>query len=230
MSPGDYVLAGDEPVGRVESILHAASGDRLVIVRAFTRTSYVVAVASDIARSEHDAAVRLTWHTLAVSLETLLGRGTFRREMGRLVRDPLPHVWGASRPNDVVQAELRVDLEQDPLTRDSELLVRVSRGVAVLEGWIGTVGGKVVAERLARTTPGVWDAVNRLASDEELVGAVGPRLRTDPEVAAAVGAVAIRLGQVRVSLLPGKDVSPDRVEALCLAVPGVREVIIDWQV
>jgi len=229
VSPGDYVLAGDEPVGRVESVLHAASGDRLVIVRAFTRTSYVVAVTSDLARSDYDGDMGLTWHTLAVPFETLLARGMFRREMGRLVRDPLPHVWGASRPDDVVQAGLRADLEQDPLTRDSELSVRVSRGVAVLEGWIGTVGGKVVAERLARTTPGVWDAANRLASDEELVGAVGPRLRTDPEVAAAVGTVAIRLGQVRVSLLPGKDVSPDRVEALCRAVPGVREVTVDRQ-
>jgi len=228
--PGGYVLAGDEPAGRIESVLHAASGDRLVIVRAFSRTNYLVGMASDIGHSEHDADMDLTWHRLAVPIETLLARGTFRREMGRLVPDPHPHVWGAARPDSVVEADLREDLKQDPLTRDGELVVRVSRGVAVLEGWTGTVGGKVVAERLARTTPGVWDAVNRVASDEELIGALGPQLRTDPLVAAAVGAVAIKLGRVRVSLLLVKEVSPGRVEALCRAVPGVRDVIVDRQV
>ena len=52
--------------------------------------------------------------------------------------------------------------------------------------WVRTVAGKLVAERLARTTAGVWEAKNRLVSDEELAALARSRALADPQLAGAV--------------------------------------------
>jgi hypothetical protein len=210
-------------VGRIDSVLRSASGVRLVMARAFSRGGFIACLADRIAQTESDA-FGLVWHTLAIGIEELTEGGVYRREMGRLVRDPFPAPYGATRPDDVVLTDVRAALDEDALTRNAELTVRVSHGVAVLSGWIDTVGGKVIAERIARVTPGVWDAVNRLTSDDELLGALRSGVRRAGGIADSVQAVRVQRGAVRLTLLPGGESAAEALRAACLAVPGVREV------
>ena len=221
-APGDYVLdSSGAPVGRVESVLSSASGVRLVVARAFSRAGYVVCKAADVVRTETDEN-GLVWHTVGRGVEEIVRTGVFRREMGRLVRDRFPMPFGASLPDEVAEADLRGAFANDALTRDGEVEVRVKHGVAVLEGWIGTVGGKVIAERIARTTPGVWDAVNRLTSDDELVGAVRAHVRRAGAIADVIQDLKVARGTVRITLLPNVDAAPAELERVTREVPGVR--------
>jgi hypothetical protein len=227
IAAGDYVLSARpdlRPVGRVDVVLEAASGTRLVIARAYARGSFVVAAAVELAGSEVSSETGLRWHVLGVPVESLEARGIYRREMGRLTRDPFPTVFGAPRDDAEAAGEVRRALAEDALTRDGEITVRVRHGVAVLEGNLGTVGGKVAAERLARTTPGIWDVVNRLSSDEELGAAVRGRLRFEERVAEGVRDVVARGGVVEVTLLPGFGHLADDVRRLCADVPGLRRL------
>ena len=212
-------------VGRVESVLSSASGERLLIARAFSKGGYVVVARSDVASTEADGD-GLTWHTLSLDGAEVASRGVFRRSLGRLMPDPFPAPYGQPRPDDEAEAELRATLRDDPLTREEEIEPRVRHGVAVLEGLIGTVGGKVVAERLARTTPGVWDALNRLHSDEELLSAVRVAVRRAGAIADAIQDVSVARGVVTVSLLSETTAAVERaeIERACRTVPGVRAV------
>jgi hypothetical protein len=157
-------------------------------------------------------------------VEEVARNGVFRRELGRLVRDPFPLVFGVARSDDVTQAELRAALTEDALTREAEIDARVTHGVAVLAGWIPTVGGKVVAERIARTTPGVWDAVNRLTSDDELVGAVRAHVRRAGAIADVIQDLKVERGTVRITLLPGGADAWNEMRRVAGEVPGVRTV------
>ena len=204
-------------------MLSSASGVRLVVARAFSRAGYVVCPAGDVTRSETDAR-GLVWHTVRTGIDEIARAGVYRREMGRLVRDPFPMPYGAPKPDDVVAHDLRGALSDDALTSDAEVDVYVRHGVALLEGWIGTVGGKVIAERIARTTPGVWDAINRLTSDDELVGAVRAHVRRAGSVADAIQDLKVVRGTVRITLLPGSTGPTAELENAALEVPGVRSV------
>ena len=223
-APGDYVLdSRGGAVGRIESVLTSASGVRLVVARAFSKYGYVVCARGDVARSETDP-LGLTWHTLSVTADDVAKAGVFRRELGRLVKDPFPLPYGAPRPDAEARAELAAALAEDPLTGDGDIAARVSQGVAVLDGWIPTVGGKVIAERIARTIPGVWDAVNRLVSDDELVGAVRAHVRRAGALADAIQELKVEHAAVRITLLPGHDVDSDALRRVAAEVPGVRAV------
>jgi hypothetical protein len=118
-------------------------------------------------------------------------------------------------------------LEEDPLTAGGDFQVAVQRGVAVLGGWLGTVAGKVAAERLARTTPGIWDAVNRLHSDEETNAALRARLRERLDIAPAVRDVRVSLGRAVVILVPGRPLQQEALLEVSREVPGIREFVLD---
>ncbi len=209
----------------MDVVLELASGTRLVIARAYSRGSFVVATTAELAGTETDSETGLRWHILGVTPETLAARGVFRREMGRLTRDPLPTMFGSPRDDAEAAADVQQALAEDGMTRDGDITVRVQQGVAVLEGGLGTVGGKVAAERLARTTPGIWDAVNRLVSDEELGALVRGRLRVEGLVADGVQDVAAHGSVVEVTLLPGYGRLADDVRRVCADVPGLRELV-----
>jgi hypothetical protein len=225
---GDYVVSADElPIGRVESVLGASSGDRLLIVRAYLPRSYAFAPTTDVCGFETDPGTHLRWHWLAVTAQGLVARGIFRRDLGRLVRDPFP-VPTLPAPDDRSSAAvLRQILEEDPLTAGGDFQVAVQRGVAVLGGWLGTVAGKVAAERLARTTPGIWDAVNRLHSDEETNAALRARLRERLDIAPAVRDVRVSLGRAVVILVPGRPLQQEALLEVSREVPGIREFVLD---
>jgi hypothetical protein len=223
-APGDYVLdSRGVAVGRIESVLTSASGVRLVVARAFSKYGYVVCARSEVALSQTDPR-GLTWHTLSVTADAVARAGVFRRELGRLVKDPFPMPFGAPRLDGEAQAELTAALAEDPLTGDGDIAAHVSHGVAVLEGWIPTVGGKVIAERIARTIRGVWDAVNRLVSDDELVGAVRAHVRRTGSLADAIQELKVERATVRITLLPGHDGHSDALRRAAAEVPGVRAV------
>jgi hypothetical protein len=61
------------------------------VVRAFAPGRYVVVAGDEVDGVEEEgvADVPLRWVTVRLPGDTLLGRGTFRREMGRLRPDPL---------------------------------------------------------------------------------------------------------------------------------------------
>lgn len=223
-APGEYVLDVESlPVGRIDSVIRSVSGVRLVVARAFSRGGFIACAERHVARTEHDS-LGLVWHSLGIGADALARTGVYRREMGRLVPDPFPAPYGAPRPDEVVAAEVRAALDEDPLTRGAELSVGLSHGVVVLSGWIDTVGGKVIAERIARVTPGVWDAVNRLSSDDELLGAARSAVRRSGAPADSVHDVRVRHGGVTLTLLPGGEGAADALRAACAEVPGVRSV------
>src|SRR5687767_11556172 len=99
------------------------------MARAFSRGGFIACLADHIARTESDH-FDLVWHTLRIGIEELTRGGVYRREMGRLVRDPFPSPYGAARPDEVVLTDVRAALSEDALTRDGELSVGVSHGVA----------------------------------------------------------------------------------------------------
>ena len=82
----------------------------------------------------------------------------------------------------------------------------------------------MVAERSARTSAGVWDAVNRLVSDDELVGAVRAHVRRAGALADAIQELRVEHATVRITLLPGRDVDSDALRRVAAEVPGVRAV------
>jgi osmotically-inducible protein OsmY len=224
---GDVVLAGDPaptPAGRIQRVLAARSGSRLLIARAFVPGSFLVAAAADVVSTTTDDRIGLRWHRLRPALAELLAGGSYRRTAGQLVPDPVPAPAPPPLDDSRAAQVLSRDLAEDPLVSGADVHVYVRHGVALLEGWVGTVGAKLVANRLGRTTAGVWDVVNRLVSDEELVAAVGSQIRADPR-AAAVRGVSVELGRVTLTVADTSRESDERVlHRLREAVPGVRSV------
>jgi hypothetical protein len=227
---GDLALAGDAaptPAGKIQGVLPARSGARLLIARAFVPGAFVVVAAADVVSTTFDEAIGVPLHRLRPTLTELLANGSYRRRAGRLAPDPTPAPLPPSLDDAAATAALVGDLAGEPLVAGGDVRVHVGHGVAVLDGWVGTVGGKFVADRLGRATRGVWEVVNRLISDEELVAVVGSALRSDPRAAAIVRRVLVELGRVTLAVASsdrGVDTSVPR--RLCAAVPGVRSVSV----
>jgi hypothetical protein len=233
---GDLVISAPpvEPVGVVERILPTSRGLQLLVQRAFAHDSYLVLPATGVAAVEDDLTFGLRWIVARGRVADLIAAGMFRRALGRLRPDPFP----ASRPGqpavvdgvDDVGAARSIDLAlaAHPLTGGSDLTVRVRYGVSVLEGWVPTVAGKVQADRLARTTPGIWEVRNRLMSDEEGRVLVRDALRARPHVAAAVADFRMALGRVVVELLPDAPVAvEEEVRQAVSAVTLVRQASVE---
>src|SRR5579883_3402392 len=123
---GSPAPPGGEAVGEVERVLETSHGVRLVVQRAFFRGRFVVVAADDIEQAGTDR-LGLRWIRLRVALPTLLARGTYRRVMGRLARDPEPLPLPPAPADDTVaRAELGAALAAHPLLADSELTLHVT--------------------------------------------------------------------------------------------------------
>jgi hypothetical protein len=238
---GDLVISEPpvEAVGRVDAVLETSRGRRLVVERAYAPGTFVVldgaglTPAGAVGGAPGAPGVAATqegprWIVTAARPAALLAGGVYRRVLGRLQPDPLAPGRGAPEaPADdaVVREALAAALRADDLLAGSEVRLAVRHGVALLEGWVGTVAAKVQAYRLARGTPGIWEAYARLASDEETRLVVRDALRAHPDLAAAVGAVAADLGRVTVTLLPGAAPAVAAgITAVAGGVFGVRAV------
>jgi hypothetical protein len=235
--PRDLVLSAPPgeaatPVGEVERVLETSLGPRLLVARAFAPGRYVVVAGDEVDGVEEEgvADVPLRWATVRLPVDTLIGRGTFRREMGRLRPDPLapgpPPAPDDARSQDQLAAALRAD----PLVNagGAEVTLRVRHGVAVLRGWVRTVAGKVQASALARGTPGIWTARSVLFSDEEIGVGVQAALRAREDVAAGVEGYRVDLGAVVLRLHPAASpaVAGWAVQA-ALGAPGVRSAVAE---
>lgn len=220
------------PVGTVESVLATSRGLRLIVERAFAPNSYVVLpgesvdavdVEGDQTPAQEPCAVR--WVVTHRQPADLMAAGVFRRVLGRLTPDPLPAPALPTPDDRGARAQLEQSLVNDPLTAGGDLVVRVRHGVAILDGWLHLVAGKVQADRLARTTPGIWQARNRLVSDEELRVVVRNALRALPGAGRLVADFRLELGRAFV-LIQGATTSADAEAArrATSAVRGIRAV------
>lgn len=213
-------------MGKIDAVLGARSGERLLVERAFQPGRFTPVVTSDVAASEDDATTGLRWHRIAVPPGELARLPLYRRVLGRLIPDPV-QLLPPNLPEDTAaQTALQAAVQEEPLTAGADLAVRVVHGVAVLEGWVRTVAGNLVAERLARTTAGVWEAKNRLVSDEELAALARSRALADPQLAGAVAHIAAGLGRVTVHLSPGATAAAARAAHDLGKLPGCREVVV----
>jgi hypothetical protein len=234
--PGDLVLSAPPgeavtPVGEVQRVLETSRGPRLLVARAFAPGSYAVIAGEEVAgveveEEEAGAEAPLRWVTVRTPPATIVARGTFRRELGRL--RPAPPDSPPVPDEAPSQARLAAALRADPLVSlgGADVALRVRHGVAVLRGWVRTVAGKVQAFALARGTPGIWATRGALHSDEEIGAGVRAALRARPEVAGAVSGYRIDLGTVVLSLHPAAapEVAGRALRAV-QGVPGVRSAV-----
>jgi hypothetical protein len=210
-------------------VLGARSGDRLVIECASYPGRFIALAATEVASSTDDTVTGLRWHRLRLGAADVAHLPVFRRALGRLTADQVRLVLPAPPDDDALRVALQDTLDLDPLTADADLTIEVAHGVALLDGWIHTLGGKVVAERLARTTPGIWEAKNRLVSDEELAALGRQHALADPLLADAIDHLRADLGRLRVHLLPGTRAAARHARDVLGQVPGCREVTVDFR-
>jgi hypothetical protein len=234
---GDLALAwnaardGWLPAGRVERRLPSKQSDRLLIERAFGRGTYLVARAANVVDvvplEPVEGAAGARWLHLSDTLAALYAGGVFARATGYLTK--LPYIPAPPPPPDDARAlaALEAALRDDPITAGGDLSLTVTHGVALLGGWTPDVGAKVHAERLARKTPGVWEAINSLLSDEELGALVRQRLLEDAGARSSVLSVSCQLGRVRVALAAGGASYAGRIKTMLETVSRVRAVAIE---
>ena len=226
---GDPVLAaanGAVPLGKIDAVLPARSGARIVVERAFQPGRFTPIAAADVAGSEDDPATGLRWHRLALTAADLAHLPLYRRDLGRLVPDPLRHLPTAPAPDQATREQVTAALGSDPLTAPSELGVLVVHGIALLDGWVQTLGAKVVAERIARTTPGVWDVKNRLISDEELAALARSAALADPALAALIDSIKVDLGRVVVRLSTSSVADVAQAREAMRGLPRCRALVV----
>ena len=225
---GDIVVAappGETPIGRIDSVLAARGGARLVIAVAYFVGRYVAIGEAEVAGTSVDTSTSLRIHTLRLDAAAVRRLPAYRRVLGRLMPDPSLAV-PSSYPGDVAaQSALDQALSDDPLMADAAVQARVRYGVAVLTGWVRSVGAKVAADRLARTAPGIWDSRNRLQSDEELTALARRQVVAAPDLARAVQRITVDLGRVSVEVDPASGVDPDAT-ARRLALDGARDMAV----
>ena len=229
---GDGVLARAPdgqlaPLGRVDAVLHARSGGQIVVERAFQPGRFTPLPSERIAASEYDPTTDLRWHLVDLDAAGVARLPVYRRALGRLTPDPLQIIPPPPGDDAAVTRDLERFLSEDPLVGAADAEVRVVHGVAVLGGWVHTVGAKVAADRLARTTPGIWDVKNRLTSDEELAALARQRVLEDPAAAGAIERIASELGRLTVQVTADARALPEAFVQSLRSLPGCREVTMN---
>ena len=231
---GDIVVdvIGD-PVGVVDTIIRPASGPRLIMVVAEAerlRARYVVCPESDAVPATYPPFGGAARRTLAVPREAVLASGSYRREMGRLVRDQsqvdMFRCGSASGWRDadaLTRDEIRAILTGAILTTGEPVDVEVWHGVANLHGRIATDAGVLEALRIARANAGIWHALSSLISDEALVAQMRRQVRAST-VAAAIAAVGVARGVATVTLAHGATIESATLAAWQDAVPGLVKI------
>jgi osmotically-inducible protein OsmY len=98
--------------------------------------------------------------SLAVALAAAgCRRGDACDRMGQTAMQPPP----PDRPDDRLAQQIRDKLMANPLLPDApSIIVTVEGGHVMLEGWVGSVNARTLAEADAATVPGVASVNNRL--------------------------------------------------------------------
>ena len=123
--------------------------------------------------------------------------------------------------DDVVRA-----IAAEPIMRPFHLGVRVhvAGGIVELRGHARTPMHRHLAERAARSVPGVLEVRNRLVDDESLALEVAQVLTQDPVVRRAHLRVDSRLGEVTLEGQLPSEAAWQQATELARAVPGVKAV------
>jgi osmotically-inducible protein OsmY len=204
---GIPVTCRDGEVGRIDHVLaDRSTGEAThIIVRGGGRLEQTVAIPVEWAEEITPTGVRL-----AVGIEAL----------NRLP----PHQELVSDHDVQIDLEGRLLWYRPAGGRPAALEVRVENGVVTLHGVVPTERDRIAAERIARDTPGVWDVVNHLVSDEQIERAVGEALRSDPATAAHAARITYSSLAGHVALIVPAGIDQAAVERVVRAVPGVRGV------
>jgi hypothetical protein len=221
------LTAGDPPlpVGKIDAVLHARAGDQLVIERAYQPGRFTSLPATQVIKTT-DVPAGARWHEVDVDAAHLAQLPVYRRVLGRLTGDPV-RLLPAAPPDDAAarQALLQA-MREDPLTAGADLQVHVRHGVVFLSGTIASVGAKVIAERLARTTPGIWDARNSVISDEELSAVARSRALADPHLASVVEEIKVEGGGLYLRLRSTAGPEALRAAVALIKLPGCNAMRI----
>lgn len=206
---GIPVTCRDGEVGRIDHVLaDRSTGEAThLVVRGGGRLEQTVAIPVDWAEEITPTGVRL-----AVGFEAL----------NRLP----PHQELISDRDVQIDLEGRLLWYRPAGGRPAALEVRVENGVVTLQGVVPTERDRIAAERIARDTPGVWDVVNHLVSDEQIERAVGEALRTDPGTATYAANITYSSLAGHVALIVPAGIDQTAVERVVRGVPGVRGVTI----
>ncbi len=230
---GDIVVDRDyTPIGTIDAVLNASSGVRLVITIAGFRDRYVVVPAVEVCGQIAPPFGPASRHiTSALRLEILDGP-VYRREMGRLTKDPtrvdpfpFPSKDGWTDFDNVTRTALRDGLSQSRLTAGEPIEHDVWHGAVHLYGRVATDAGVIDASRIAFAATGAWLAVSTLVSDE----ALGMHLRRHirgSDAAAAVAAVAVAKGIGVITTFGDATLDPKTLESWHLGTPGLASISV----
>jgi osmotically-inducible protein OsmY len=171
-------------------------------------------------RLEHTVAIPVEWAEEITPREVRLAVG-----FAALNRLP-PHQEHISDHDVQIDLESRLLWYRPAGGRPAALEVRVENGVVTLHGVVPTERDRIAAERIARDTPGVWEVVNHLVSDEQIERAVGEALRTDAATAPYAEKITYSSLAGHVALILPAEADQAAVERVVRAVPGVRGVTL----
>lgn len=129
------------------------------------------------------------------------------------------------RPDADVQAAVRAQLANDPVTAPLDLSVEVKRGVVRLSGETRTAAEQAKAIEIARSIEGVSDVISDMrVADAGLVEAIKKAFAADPVLASVPIEVDSRDGAVRLMSDQTNREQRERAVAVAKRVEGVKHV------
>jgi hypothetical protein len=229
--PGDVVTdCGQTPIGTINAVIRPVSGVRLIVTIAGYHGRYVVIPAANLVGTVDPPIGSATRHVASGLRLDILGGGTYRREMGRLIKDlsridpfPFPLAGERDASDDRSRTTVQHGLSRSRLTAGEPVAVDVWHGVVHLHGRIATDAGVIEAMRVAYGAEGVWHAVSTLISDE----ALGMHLRRHvrgSDAAPSVAAVSVAHGVGVVTPFDGATLDSATLAAWHAETPGLASI------
>ena len=230
---GDLIVDREHtPIGTINSVIRPPSGARLIVRVAGYHDRYVVVASADLVGTIAPPIGTATRHvTLQLRVDILEGV-TYRREMGRLIRDlsnvdpfQFPSQAARAAADDLSRTTVQDGLARSRLTAGQPIIVEAWHGSIHLSGRVATDVGVVEATRIAYAAVGVWYVVSTLVSDE----ALGMHLRRHvrgSETAAAVAAITVVHGVAIVTPFDGALLDPNALATWHAETPGLAAITV----
>ena len=230
---GDLVVDREHtPIGTINSVIRPPSGARLIVAVAGYHDRYVVVASADLVGTLAPPFGTATRHVTSRLRLDILESVTYRREMGRLIRDlsqvdpfPFPSQAAWAAADDLSRTTVQDGLAQARLTAGQPISVAAWHGSIHLSGRVATDVGVIEAMRIAYAAVGVWHVVSTLVSDE----ALGMHLRRHvrgSDTAAAVAAIAVVHGVAIVTPFDGAIMDPTTLARWHAGTPGLTAITV----
>lgn len=230
---GDLVVDREHtPVGTINSVIRPPSGVRLIVAVAGYHDRYVVVAGADLIGTIAPPFGTATRHVASPLRVDILEGPTYRREMGRLIRessrvDPFPFpsqaAWAAY--DDLSRTTVQDELAKARLTAGQPIDVAAWHGSIHLSGRVASDVGVIEAMRIGYAAAGVWHVVSTLISDEALGMHLRRHLRAS-DAAAAVAAISVVQGVAVVTPFDGAFLNPSTLAAWHEATPGIASITV----